>query len=163
MRSVPQYVRLAIFAALVTGGGVFFGLNGWLQAERTYDFASLLLAAMLTSAFAMRPSIAEDRGLMAPHFVVDFGALLLLGGNAALIVAATGIVTRWLVDPARVRPIRRALVNAASVLAATETAWLLYDAVANVTGSSWPAKAVPIAAAVIGYCVVKSLSADVIA
>ena len=79
----------------------------------------MILAAILTSAVAVLPSTAEDRGMMPPSFVIDFCALLLFGGSAALFVAAAGITTRWLADSDRAHPLRSRLLNAAIVMTAT--------------------------------------------
>src|SRR6187431_2129566 len=105
MRTNPQPLRLALFAAVLTGAVVLLGFSGWPRPDRVVQFSGLVLAGFLTSAFAIRSASAEDRGVMPPSFVVDFGALLLCGGNAALFVAGVGIVTRWIADPSRARPL----------------------------------------------------------
>ena len=101
---------------------------------------------------------------MAPHFVVDFAALLLLGGNSALIAAAAGIAMRWAADPERARSLRRFVLNAASVLMAISAAALAHAAIGDLIGEvTWPWQAAPTAAAVVGYCLVKTFVADLIA
>src|SRR5438105_4331230 len=119
---IPQHWRVAILAAVLTGAAVLLGLAGWPQADRTAEFSGLIVAAILISAFGVRSSIGDDRGLMPPSFLVDFSALLLLGGNAALCVAAAGIALRSLADVERERSRRTLLVNAATILIATEAA-----------------------------------------
>src|SRR5262245_45241693 len=126
VRSLHAYIRLIVVAVVLAGSAFLLGTYGWPQADRTVAFAAVVLAAVLTSAFAAAPAVAEDRGLMAPHFVVDFAALLFLGGNSALIAAAAGIAARWAADPERARPLRRFLLNAASVLIAIEAAALAH-------------------------------------
>src|SRR6188474_2728095 len=125
MRTNSQPLRLALFAAVLTGAVVLLGLSGWPHPDRVVQFSGLVLAGFLTSALAIRSTSAEDRGVMPASFVVDFGALLLCGGNAALVVAAAGITTRWIADP-RARPLPRTLLNAATILIATEAAALTY-------------------------------------
>ena len=122
--TLPKFFRLLVVAAILIGAAVLLGSIGWPQPDRTREFCAVILAAILTSAFAIPRSTAEDRGMMTPPFVVDFTALLLLGGNAALFVAAAGIMTRCLADPDRARPLRRLLVNAGSVMIAIEAASL---------------------------------------
>jgi diguanylate cyclase (GGDEF)-like protein/PAS domain S-box-containing protein len=164
MRTLPQYVRLAVCAAVLTTTGILLGLSGWPQADRTAEFAGLIVAAILTAGLAIRPAAAEDRGVMTPSFVVDFSALLLFGGAAALFVAAVGVVTRCVADWGRARPLARQLVNAAGVLGGIEIAWLAYSAVGGaVPETAWPWHALPIAAAVVAYVIVKTIAADVIA
>jgi diguanylate cyclase (GGDEF)-like protein/PAS domain S-box-containing protein len=162
--TLSKFLRLAVFAAVLIGAAVLLGSIGWPRPDRTREFSGVILAAILTSAFAIPRSTAEDRGMMTPSFVVEFGALLLLGGNAALVVAAAGIIARCLADPDGARPFRRLLVNAGSVLVAIEAASLTHVALGGVTGEfNWPWQAVPIAAALVSYCIVKSVAAEVIA
>jgi diguanylate cyclase (GGDEF)-like protein/PAS domain S-box-containing protein len=163
MRTLPQYMRLAVFAAVLTGAGIVLAMSGWPQSTHVAHLPGALAAAVLVVAFTRRSAAADDRGMMAPSFVVDFATLLLLGGNAALVVAAAGIAAHWLADPASLRPLRKALASAAVVLSATEAAWLAYSMLGGAPRRfDWPLHAVPIAAAVIAYCVVKSIAAEVI-
>src|SRR5262245_25408101 len=101
---------------------------------------------------------------MAPSFVVDFAALLLLGGNSALAAAAAGLATRWAADPERGDPPHRFLLNAGSALIAIAGAALAHAAISGLVGDvAWPWQAAPIAAAIIAYCLVKTFVADLIA
>jgi diguanylate cyclase (GGDEF)-like protein/PAS domain S-box-containing protein len=162
--SIPRYVRLVLFAALTIGAAIYLGSIGWPQPDRVREFAGLTLAAIVMSAFAMSSSTAEDRGMMTPPFAVEFTALLIVGGNAALVIAAVGIVTRWLADWERARPLRRMLVNAASVMIATEAAALAHAALGGTTAHfTWPAQGLPIVAAVAACTLVKTTLAEVIA
>ena len=163
MRILPQYMRLTVLAALALAASVVLSLNGWPQPDSLREVLAIVLSALLVSAFAARPATAEDRGVMTPSFVVDFAALFLFGGNAALAVAALGIVTRAVADPARLIPLRRTVVNAAGVLIATEAAWLAYGALGSVVpATAWPWQGALIAAAVAAYALVKIVAAEVV-
>ena len=99
---------------------------------------------------------------MPPSFVIDFTALLLLGPHAMLVVAAAGAIMQGLTDPQGRHWLRRVL-NVATVVAAAQAAGLVHQALGGTIGTFiWPEQAVPIALAVIGYCVVKSASAEII-
>jgi diguanylate cyclase (GGDEF)-like protein/PAS domain S-box-containing protein len=163
MPCVPRYSLLLVFAAALIGAGILLGSHGWPQPHRVLEFSGLLLTAMLTSAVAIRLSDAQERRIMPPSFVVHFGALLLFGVNAALLVAAAGIITGRLADPARARPLRRKALNAAILMLALQAAGLAHFALGGVTGAFiWPWHALPIAAAVAAYCFVRSTAAEVI-
>jgi len=164
VRSISEYLRLFVIAAALTGLGLFLGMHGWPLEDRAAEFAALILLGVLTSALATAPALAEDRGMMGPSFLVDFAALLLLGANAALFVVVAGFITRCLVDAERAGPIRRFLLNGASAIVGIAVAALAHSAVIGLTGDvTWPWQAAPIVAAVVGYCLTKTLVADLIA
>src|SRR5215204_5094207 len=163
MRTV-QYTRLPIAAAVLTGTSLFAGMTGWPQSARIAEFPGVMLAAVLVAAFAQRSPAAEARGMIRPCFVVEFGALLLLGGNPALAVAAAGMVMRQLAEPRLARPLQKTLFNAAVPVVAIELAWLAYSALGGVPGHfAWPWQAVPIAAAVAVYGVLQIVASEEIA
>jgi diguanylate cyclase (GGDEF)-like protein/PAS domain S-box-containing protein len=163
MRRLAQSWRPGILAALLLGAGTVLGLAGWPQADRTLQFCGAILAAILTATLAGRLPAAEDRGAMPPSFFVELSSLLLLGGYAALFVAASGILMRWLAGSDGLRPSRRTLSNAATIIVATGTASLVYGALGGGAGAFvWPWEAVPLAAAVAAYCAVHTLSTEAI-
>ena len=127
------------------------------------EFSGLILAAILVSAYAMRRSTTEDWAAMPLSFVVEFTSLLILGPNATMIVATAGTVTQRLTDSQRPHASRRMLLNTATVLAATQAAGFAHRALGGTLGHFvWPVQGVPIAAAVLVYCFVKSASAEII-
>src|SRR5688572_5693167 len=153
---------LVTFGVIAVGMPALLGLAGWPQ-PRMLEFSGLILAALLTSTLAVQQFTAKDWATVPPSFVIDFTALLLLGPQAMLIVAAAGAIMQWLIDPQRVHWSRHGL-SVATVLAAAQAASLVHTAVGGTIGTFiWPQQAVPIALAVIAYCVVKSASAEIIA
>ena len=160
MEKFAQSWRPVILAALLLGGGVMLGLAGWPQADRTVEFGGLILAAILTAAFAKRSRAAEDGGVMPASFVVELSALLFLGAYSALFVAAVGIVMRWAASD-DLRPNRRTLLNAATIVIAVSMASLAYSALDGGTGLFvWPWQGVPLAAAIVAYIAVQAISSE---
>src|ERR1700681_1977398 len=98
MQTLPRHSAVVAFAATAIGAGALLGLAGWPQPHRALEFSGLIMAAILTSALAIRHSTAEDWATMPPSFVIDFTSLLLFGPNATMLVAAAGTVTQGLVD-----------------------------------------------------------------
>src|SRR3981081_1495949 len=86
------------FAAIAIGAAALLGFAGWPQPHRTLEFSGLILAAILTSAFAMQQSTTQDWAIMPPSFVIDFASLLLLGPHATMLIATAGTVTQRLTD-----------------------------------------------------------------
>ena len=163
MPSPSRRVVVVAFALLAIVGGVYVGLSVWPDPLRALEFSSLILAAMLTSSLAVQHFTAKDWATMPPSFVIDFTALLLLGPNPTMFVAASGAVMQGITDPQDQHRYRRALVNVVTVAAAVQIAGLLYQLLSEaVRIVGWPEKALPIGLAVIGYCVVKSVSAEII-
>src|SRR6185295_18301704 len=104
-----------------------------------------------------------DWATMPPSFVIDFTSLLLLGTHATMLVATAGTVTQGLTDSQHAHPTRRMLLNTAIVMVATQAAGFAHQALGGTMGHfMWPGQGVPIAAAVVAYCLVKSALADII-
>ena len=164
MRTLPRRSGVVLFAAIAIGAGTLLGLAGWPQPNRTLEFSTLILAAILTSALAMPRPTTKDWATMPPAFVIDFVSLLLLGPHATTLVATAGTVTNGLTDSDRSQPIRRTVLNTAIVIVAIQASGYAYAAIASTTDlfTVWPGEGVPIAAAVIAYCFVKSVSAEII-
>ena len=143
--------------------GLLNAFADWGRPDWILEFSGLILAAILTSVFAKPRTSTRDWATMPPSFVIEFASLVLLGPNAALLVVFAGMVTPWRADPPRSHPLRRLLVNLATVTVATQAAGFGYRSLGGTTGGfTWPWQGVPIAAAVIAYCLVKSAAAEII-
>ena len=160
MHAPSTLPRIAALTAVAAGAGLFLGLVGWPHPDRMLEFPALLLAAILISAFAVRPGTPEDRAVMPVSFVAEFTSLLLLGPQAAMLVTVAGRIARSLAASDR---IRQMLASAATGLAAAFAAGAAYRALGGtLAGFVWPAQAVPIAAALLAYCFVATVSAHVV-
>src|SRR5258705_553714 len=163
MRTLPSQSRVFVFAAIATGAGLLVGFAAWPQLHVAVEFAGLILAAILTSALALRHSITDDRTPMPLSFVIDFTSLLLLGPDAAMLVATAGTISHGLMDSERSHPYRRMFLNAATVIVAIQAAGLAHLTLGGTIGHFvWPWQGVPLAAAVVVYCFVRIASAEVI-
>ncbi len=139
--------------------GVLVGKAGWPQPDRALEFASLLLAAVLTSALSARWPAGSYATAMRPPFIVEFIALLLLGPRAALAVGAAGAVARVLTDPTQ-NGWRGAVPRTATTVAAVAAAGAAHLVLGGPIGHfAWPWQTVPIATAVIAYCLVTAAGA----
>ncbi len=164
MRMLPRHWGVLAVAAITIAAGILLGITGWVQPNRPLEFSGLILAAILTSVLTKSRSNAEDRAAMPPSFVVDLSSVLLFGPGPTMLVAAAGTVTQGLADSERSHPLRRILSNTATILVATQAAGFAHGALGGTMGHFiWPLQGVPIAAAVLGYWFVKTVSAEVIA
>jgi diguanylate cyclase (GGDEF)-like protein/PAS domain S-box-containing protein len=164
MRMIPRHLAGAVaIAATAIGAGMLLGIAGWLEPHRALAFSGVILAAVLTSAFAMQQSNAAGRAAMSPSFVIDFTSLLLFGPGPTMLVAAAGTMTQGLADSDRPHLARRMLSNAVTVMVATQAAGFAHRALGGTMGHFiWPSQLVPIAAAVVVYCFVRCASAEVL-
>ena len=138
--------------------GVLGRFAEWAPPDRILEFSGLIVVAILTSAVARQRTRMWDWAIMPPSFVIEFASLLLLGPNATLLVVTAGTVTQM-----RAHPLRRLLSNAVTIMVAVQAAGFGHRLLGGTTGGFvWPWQGVPIAAAVIAYCIVKSASAEII-
>src|SRR3989441_11374710 len=111
MRTLPRRSGVVLFASIAIGAGTLLGLAGWPQPNRTLEFSTLILAAILTSALAMPRPTTKDWATMPPSFVIDFVSLLLLGPHATTLVATAGTVTNRAPHPDSSPPSRPTVVK----------------------------------------------------
>ena len=163
MRTLRQSGVFA-FASIGVGAVLLAGYAGWLQPYEAIEFSGLILAAILTSALALQQSATEDRATMPLSFVIDFISLLLFGPHATMLVVAAGAIAQGLTDSQRAHPVRPVFLNAATGMVAAQAAGAAHLALGGTMGHfMWPWQAVPIAAAIVAYCFVRSVSGEVIA
>src|SRR5688572_31269438 len=157
------HVRIVAVAAIAIGTGIALGVAGWLAPDRTAAFTGLMLASILASALAARPSALSDRSAPSLSFVADIAALLLLGPNAATLVALGGAITHALVESHRSQARGRGLLHVTIGVVAIQAAGAAHRAAGGTLGHFvWPWQGVPIAAAVVTYSVVQGVMTQVI-
>ena len=138
--------------------GLLVRVVEWASPDRILEFSGLLVVAILTSALARKRTPTWDWAIMPPSFVIEFASLLLLGPNPTLLVVTAGTVTQM-----RAHPLQRLLSNAITIMVAVQAAGFAHRVLGGTTGDIlWPWQGVPIAAAVIAYCIVKSASTEII-
>src|SRR2546429_1824292 len=162
MRSLHRLALVAASTALTSGAGVLLGFIGAPKGEAVAEFCGVTLAAILVSAFAIRPSAAKADETMPPSFVFTFAVLLLFGGDGAILVAAASAVTSGLVQWRLEHPLHRLIMNIATVMGTLAAAVVYQMLGGSVLLSGWPWHAAPIAAAVVAHCIVANASTKLI-
>lgn len=124
------------------------------------ELSALLLAAMLTSC--LREPSAPNRAIMRPGFVIVFSTLMLMGGTAAMAVAAAAALTPGFVM--RRQPRRQALVDAAVAALAVQSAVLAHLSIVRVVPHVfvWPWLAIPLAGAVVVFHLTQDALASIV-
>ena len=156
----PQFVA---FASVAIGIGVVLGWAGWPQPGRTIEFASLIVAAMLTSVLGDRQLRPNDWAIMPLSFVIDFTSLLFLGPASAMITATTATVAQHFTEDDGGSP-QQLLSQTAIGIVSIQAAAMAHQALGGTLGHfEWPWQAVPILAAVLAYCFVKCAVMEIVA
>jgi diguanylate cyclase (GGDEF)-like protein/PAS domain S-box-containing protein len=138
------------------------GYGGWPQADLGIELAGLMLAAIVAAALAVRPAVSSDWTLTPPFFVVVMTTMLLLGRDAALLIATGAVGMATLNDSQPSRRRWSIVEQTGRVLAATFAAGFAHLLLGGTLGGFvWPFQALPIAAAVVAYCVVACAIAEV--
>ncbi len=164
-RGTSPHTPLFAFAAAAIGSGLWLGLAAWPEEPTlATGFAALMLGAIVHATFDLPWSGTEDWAVMPLSFVIDFSALLLFGPHAMTIIATAGAIAQVLANSPRSVLSRRVLLHIATVAVAAQVAGLAYVSAGGTTGDFiWPWQSVPLAAAIVVYCFVSSVSVDVVA
>ena len=163
MQTLPRHTPLVGVTAAAIGAGILVGYAGWLNPYLPIEYCVLIVAAIL-AALSTRRLAAEHRAPMPPSFVLEFASLLIFGPHPAVLVAATAFVAQCVATVRRPFPCGRTAFGVATAAVAVEAAGIAHQALGGTLGYfTWPSQAVPIGAAAASYCLIKVLSAEVIA
>ena len=95
--------------SLYVGGVIAAGGALLVQfAPRTYPHPwmalTLLLAALVLSVFKLRLPLGRGNSTMSMAYAVDFAALMMIGSDLAMVIAAAGVLTQCTVRVKRRQP-----------------------------------------------------------
>ncbi len=161
------FVRAAVLAC--TAAAVSVGLLAlWLRPgtarhrDEALAYLCMILCAGAAAALEPRRSAADDPATLRLSFLPTFTALLLFGPLVMTLVAIVATATRAITAPAGSLPWRRALLDFATAVLASQFAGSAYLALDHlIPFETWPVKAVPVAGAVLAFCAVTAASAAV--
>ena len=163
MRSVLPRPRLYAFAATALGAGLLVAAADWPQLARSVEVTTLLLTAILSAAFSAHWPGGPFGAAMRPPFVAAFMALLLHGPAFGVAVAAAGALAHLLASRSGggfgPEPLSRAAIPVAAIGAAGAVHLFLGGGAAHF---AWPWPAVPLAAAILTYCLVAAAGSGLI-
>jgi diguanylate cyclase (GGDEF)-like protein/PAS domain S-box-containing protein len=163
MGTLPPRSLLIAGGAAVLSAAWLPQAAGWAQPERAFQFAGLVLAAIVAAAPGHHRWTSKDRAIMPPSFVITFSSLLLFDRNVAMLVALAAAVTPAFLAPMRAAPWIPILVDAGISIAAIQLGGLTYESMGRLVGDIvWPWHAIPVAAAVVAYHVVQGALAEIV-
>jgi diguanylate cyclase (GGDEF)-like protein/putative nucleotidyltransferase with HDIG domain len=159
MKSLPVAARLYVCAVIAVGAVL---LAWFLPVRSTANpsvFLALLLLSSVTSVFKVTLPLARSGSTMSVSYAVDFAALLLLGPNETMLVAA---VSAWSQCTFRIKernPPYRTLFSMACLVLTVQAAGHVYIWLDGVPGDFDPFHlAKPLVGAATAYFLINTLT-----
>jgi diguanylate cyclase (GGDEF)-like protein/putative nucleotidyltransferase with HDIG domain len=125
MKDLPVAARVYVIAVIVAGG-VVLALYGPRVVPNPELFLVLLLFSSLASALKVNLPITSSGSTMSVSYAVDFAALLLLGADATMWVAATSAWSQCTFRTQARSPLHRTLFSMASLVLTVKATGLVY-------------------------------------
>jgi diguanylate cyclase (GGDEF)-like protein/putative nucleotidyltransferase with HDIG domain len=125
MTDLPIRARLYV-GAVLAGGVALLVAFAPLRPARPGLFAALLLLSSVASAFKVSLPLATSRSTMSVSYAVDFAALLLVGADATMLVAAVSAWSQCTFRMEARNPLYRTLFSMASLVVTVKAAGVVY-------------------------------------
>ncbi|HEV3061647.1 MAG TPA: HD domain-containing phosphohydrolase [Vicinamibacterales bacterium] len=125
MKELPIPARLFV-AAVLTAGAVVLAVFAPHQIGKLPLFLALLVLSSLASAFKVSLPLASSGSTMSVSYTVDFAALLLLGADETMLVAAASAWSQCTLRTESRTPAYRTLFSIASLVLTVKAAGLAY-------------------------------------
>jgi diguanylate cyclase (GGDEF)-like protein/putative nucleotidyltransferase with HDIG domain len=125
MKDLPVIARVYV-AAIVLAGGVVLAFYGRHSIINPSLFIALLLCSSVASALKVNLPLTSSGSTMSVSYAVDFAALLLLGADATMWVAATSAWSQCTFRTQARSPIHRTLFSMASLVLTVKATGLVY-------------------------------------
>jgi diguanylate cyclase (GGDEF)-like protein/putative nucleotidyltransferase with HDIG domain len=128
VKELPIAARLYVAAVLITGAAVLarFGPDALRQLPSLTLFGVLLVVSSLASALKVNLPLTSSGSTMSVSYAVDFAALLLLGADATMFVAATSAWSQCTFRTQTRSPVHRTLFSMASLVLTVKATGLVY-------------------------------------
>jgi diguanylate cyclase (GGDEF)-like protein/putative nucleotidyltransferase with HDIG domain len=162
MSSLPRAARWYV-ATVIAFGALLLVANlpiDTLQVPtRLWQFVLLLLLSAITSVFKVNLPLARSGSTMSVSYAVDFAALLLLGPDETMIVAAASAYSQCTFRIKEPNPVHRTLFSMACLVITVQAAGSAYSLLGGVPGSvPIVSLAKPLVGAATTYFVVNTLA-----
>jgi diguanylate cyclase (GGDEF)-like protein/PAS domain S-box-containing protein len=155
---VPTRARLYILAVMGTAAGLLVTSTEMPRLSEATILVSLAAGSVLLSTLKLQLPAVKTRATLSISFVLDFAALLLLGPNKAMLVAAVGALSQSTVRVRHHNPLHRVLFNVSTLIVAVQAAGAVYRWTGGTLAplQNWPHDLVPVIIAVVAYFVVNT-------
>ena len=150
--TLPLLARLYVGGVIAAGALVFVYCATHVHVTQSALFLSLIVLSCLASALKVRLPLTRSASTMSVSYVVDFTALLLLGPEQTVFVAAASAIAQSTLNVRKGNPHYRTIFNIAAIVLTIEFAGLVFGWSGGGAGNlGWPQIATPLLAAATAY------------
>src|SRR5262247_3911646 len=136
MKDLPLAARLFV-GAVLTAGAVVLALFAPRSIANPRLFVALLGLSSLASAFKVSLPLASSGSTMSVSYAVDFAALLLLGANQTMLVAAASAWSQCTFRTEARTPPYRTMFSMASLVLTVKAVGVAYAALGGETPAAF--------------------------
>ena len=150
--------RAQLYVGVVVAIGMLLILR-FLPRELPHPLlgAALLSAAVGLSVFKLRLPLGKGASTMSMAHAVDFAALVMVGPDVAMVIAAVGVLVQCTVRVQQAQPAYRAAFSMASIVIAVQSAGWAWALLGGDTATpSFSSFVVPLSGAAIAYFAVNT-------
>jgi diguanylate cyclase (GGDEF)-like protein/putative nucleotidyltransferase with HDIG domain len=126
MKSLPLPARLYVGAVIGVGAALLVAFFPVSSLETPWLFLLLLLLSSITSVFKVSLPLARSGSTMSVSYAVDFAALLLLGPNETMVVAAASAYSQCTFRIKEPNPLYKTLFSMACLVLTVQAAGHIY-------------------------------------
>ncbi len=160
---MPLLARLYVGGVITTGAVVFAYCATHVHVTQWALFVSLTVLSCLASTLKVRLPLTRSASTMSVSYVVDFTALLLLGPEQTVFVAAASAVTQSTLNVRKDgNPFYRTMFNIAAIVLTIESAGLVFGWSGGTSSHlGWTQMAAPLLAAATAYYLANTASVSI--
>jgi PAS domain S-box-containing protein len=149
-------LSLYVGAVIVTGGALLVQCapRGYPEPLLTL---TLLASVLVLSVFKVRLPLGRGNSTMSMAYAVDFAALMLVGPDLAMVMAAAGVLIQCTVRVKKRQPVHRTAFSVASVIIAVYAAGLAWAALRGTLHEGIYSLVGPLSAATMTYFAVNTM------
>src|SRR4051794_12044080 len=159
MKSLPLAARIYVCAVIGIGAILFAAFLPVHFVGTPWLFLPLLVLSSVTSVFKVNLPLARRSSTMSVSYAVDFAALLLLGPNETMVVAAASAYSQCTFRIKERNPTYRTLFSMACLVLTVQAAGRIYRLLGGMPGSfDWPRVPQPLVGAATTYFVINTFA-----
>ena len=134
MKNLPVSAQLYVTAVVTAGAALLVTLFPVGIIDAPIPFIVLAVLSALTAVFKVSLPLARSESTLSVSYAVDFTALLLLGANPTMLIAATSALSQCTFRTKTRTPLHRTLFSIACLVLAVQAAGFVYRALGGIPG-----------------------------